>query len=240
MRLLLVEDEDAIRIPMLRALHKWGYEAEGAGSLAESWEVAERHGPEGLLSDLKLPDGNGLDIALHLGVPFVLMSGYASFDDAVVALRHNCVDFLTKPVTMKDLRHSLSRLQERQHGGEIELVTGASRLGWVTRTSSGIREQMLQVHEWRWDDPARAAGVFSELCACSTCLRQRQVAAELIQAAGNGRLVLNLLPSVWRMWLEAQVFWDTADNKDRHAFLEAECDRVDWRREGVLVECCHG
>jgi len=132
MRLLIVEDEAAIRSALARGLAQGGNEVIAAASLAEAREIARTRPPEALLSDLKLPDGSGLDFAGELGVPFIMMSGYASFDDAVAALRMGGVDFFTKPVAIKDLRRALERLQARARNDGLQVIDvgadGACRL----------------------------------------------------------------------------------------------------------------
>ena len=107
MHLLLLEDEPAIRTAVARGLRRAGHDVVVAASLAEARTMASQHPVEGLVSDLKLPDGSGLQAASEIGVPFILMSGMAVYDDAVAALRLGCVDFFTKPVSMQDVQQAL-------------------------------------------------------------------------------------------------------------------------------------
>ena len=63
MRILLVEDEGAIRHALSRGLSRSGYMVAAAGDLAEARKLAEEVRPQFVVTDLKLPDGSGLDLA---------------------------------------------------------------------------------------------------------------------------------------------------------------------------------
>ncbi len=96
------------------------YAVEAAGNLAEGRERLPAIQPDILLLDLKLPDGDGLDL-----LPFVLdnlpnttviiLSGYGDVSTAVEAIKEGAEDFLTKPVDPEYLRVLLERLVERKH-----------------------------------------------------------------------------------------------------------------------------
>ncbi len=105
MRLRVVEDEGSIRPALARGLGPYGHRIGTASCLSEARALTAKRQPEALISDLKLSDGNGLALALaeELGVPFLQMTGYGTFDDAVRSMRLGCHDFFTKPVTIKDV-----------------------------------------------------------------------------------------------------------------------------------------
>ena len=235
MRLLIVEDEAAIRSALVRGLAQGGNEVIAAASLAEAREIARARPPEALLSDLKLPDGSGLDFAGELGVPFVMMSGYASFDDAVSALRMGGVDFFTKPVAIKDLRRALERLQARARNDGLQVIDaapdGTCRLAQPAAVSLVV--QPFTANACAWATPAEAEARFAALAIEE--LTQRQVLAELMQAAPAGRVVINRGEGWWTVWLQAAVDWQGAQAERRQA-IEDLCERCVWRADGALVE----
>jgi two-component system, NtrC family, response regulator AtoC len=85
-----------------------------AHSVVEAREQIARQRPEVVLTDLKLPDGNGLDFLNDLncrtGIEIILITGHASVETAVEALRLGAADYLTKPINFRRLKALLSRL----------------------------------------------------------------------------------------------------------------------------------
>ncbi|MDA3962923.1 MAG: response regulator [Planctomycetota bacterium] len=238
MRLLLLEDEPAIRSALQRALRKWGYEVAAAASLEEARGLLSAFQPQALVSDLKLPDGSGLDLAKELGAPFILMSGYASFDDAVAALRLGCVDFLTKPVAMKALQRSLLGLTAGDASSELAVFVPAEQSALTAVSASAITSEPLFTKELTWTDREQGEAAFAAAGACADSIQERQVLAELMQAAEVARVVVNHGPQRWRAWLDAAVNWDaSAEQRDRRQFIDDLADRALFRPEGVIVEC---
>jgi DNA-binding NtrC family response regulator len=111
--LIVEDDEDSGR--MLAALVKReGHTAATAGSLEEARAFLAMQQPDLLLLDLHLPDGSGLDLfedaALLSDTEVVLMTGQASLDTSIRALRLGAADYLVKPVNPQHLKGLLSRL----------------------------------------------------------------------------------------------------------------------------------
>ncbi len=237
MRLLLVEDEASIRSAMVRGLTLQGHTVVAAGSLVEARALVAAQRPEALVSDLKLPDGNGLDLAEEFQLPAVMMTGYGTFDDAVRAMRLGAVDFFTKPVPIKDIAKALERIAARLGGGPTVLDPGPQpRL--VQHGATGLAARVVRSEAVAWTTPATAAAAFPALAGVLPGVVHRQVAAELMQAAPTGRLVVNLLPDAWSAWLEAGVEW--LAQPARRQLLEELCRSCAWRPDGALVECRHG
>ncbi len=242
MRLLLLEDEAAIRSALARAMQRWGHTVVTAADLAEARVRATEHRPEALVSDLKLPDGSSLQLARELALPFVLMSGYAAFDDAVEALRLGCVDFLTKPVALDVLRGSLERLAERLNGWEccvIEMDQADASLTLLRPRAEDFSRQTFQVLSATWADPGQAREAYARLLALAPGIRQRQVLAEILQSTSQGRIVVNAGPTWWRIFAQVSVDWDDAVGRDRHLLIAGLAHRVIRRPNGLIVECLH-
>lgn len=116
-KLLIVDDESAIRFGFSRYLSKAGYDVYEASCLAEARDAIIFQRFDAILLDLNLPDGNGLDWIIELrksqpDVALVIITGYGDIPVAVEAIRRGADNFLTKPVNMADLETFLRKSLE--------------------------------------------------------------------------------------------------------------------------------
>ena len=241
MHVLLVEDEDAIRSALTRGLASGGNTVDGAATLAEARAKAAKRHPDALVTDLKLPDGLGLDLAEELGVPFVQMTGYGTFDDAVRAIRLGCVDFFIKPVSLRDLRRSLERIAGRVTTDATPTVIDPER-GIVLRIIGDRPEpRPLSIAHARWDSaPSSSAttaiAAWHALQSAAPCLRHRQVIAELIRLFPAGRVVINQDERQWMAWLDTgDLIPDGRDFPESRSHLQTLARRVTWLADGGVV-----
>ena len=111
---LIVDDDADVRQVLAEFVEREGFAVATAGTLAEARSRSRPRPPDILLVDVRLPDGNGLDILEGLeptATPeIVLITGNASVETAVDALRRGVVDYLTKPVDFARLRMALANL----------------------------------------------------------------------------------------------------------------------------------
>jgi len=109
-RVLVVDDEEAARYGMRRALGGFDYEVEEAGSVEEARHVVNARRPDLLLLDVNLPGVSGLEYLRELaaegeGAPLVVMvTAYGSERVAVEAIKAGAYDYLSKPFEIDDLR----------------------------------------------------------------------------------------------------------------------------------------
>ena len=107
-RLLVVDDEGVIREGLTRILEGEGYEVEtfASGNLAiERMQAIEF---DLVITDLKMPGMNGIEVlkaikVLQPEVPVIIITGYASVDTAVDAMKNGAVDYISKPFTREEL-----------------------------------------------------------------------------------------------------------------------------------------
>ena len=102
-KILILDDEPNILVTLSRALELEGYAVEPAKRVAEAEALLEKGGFALALFDVKLPDGDGIELLSRVkraadAPPVVMMSGHGSIDDAVRAIQLGAVDFLEKPI----------------------------------------------------------------------------------------------------------------------------------------------
>jgi len=105
---LVVDDDADIRAALADLARLEGFETMSAGTLAEARDRLAGVTPALLITDLGLPDGSGLDLVAGFGEgprpEVVLVTGNATVDSAVAALRTGVLDYLTKPVDVARLK----------------------------------------------------------------------------------------------------------------------------------------
>ena len=111
---LLVEDEPDFAESVTRVLRAAGYEVKAVSSVAEAEASLRRCDPDVVLSDVHLPDGNGMDLLKAVLVrdplrPIILMTGSGSVDLAVEATLHGAFDYLLKPVERTQLLEAIEK-----------------------------------------------------------------------------------------------------------------------------------
>ena len=117
-RLLVVDDEADAREGLARIVAGWGYEVEAAASAEAALELVDEYRPDVVITDLVLPEMDGLKLLermLQAARPPVvlLITGHASVETAVEAMRRGAADFLTKPVEVAQLQVRLEKAIER-------------------------------------------------------------------------------------------------------------------------------
>ncbi len=117
--ILLVEDKTELREMLATALARMQYEVTPAADVAAALTALRRRRFSAVLTDLKLPNGTGMDVlraALETdaATPIVLMTAYGGVAEAVAAMRDGAYDFIQKPIDLEHLRHLLVRALERQ------------------------------------------------------------------------------------------------------------------------------
>ena len=117
--ILVVDDDASIREALVAGLKKLGQEIIAAASGAEALEEVRRQPVDLAIIDLKLPDMEGTDLfeALRIIRPdaiAIMISGLATVDDAVTALKKGIYDFITKDFRMHELRKVVSKALETQ------------------------------------------------------------------------------------------------------------------------------
>lgn len=146
-RVLVVDDEPDIRELLDLTLARMGLAADCAGSLAEAKRLLKNGRYRLCLTDMRLPDGEGLDLVRHIGehcqeLPVAVITAYGSMENAVSALKAGAFDYLAKPVSLEQLRALVKSAIDLPRQGEIGSTSvGQTLLG----ESPGMRETRVLV-----------------------------------------------------------------------------------------------
>ncbi len=106
---LIVDDEPDIRELLDITMSRMGIETRCAESVAEARKLLDKESFDLCLTDMKLPDGDGLELVKYIQegaeqLPVVVITAYGSMDIAVKAMKQGAFDFLSKPVDLAALR----------------------------------------------------------------------------------------------------------------------------------------
>jgi len=117
-RILIVDDELVVRDSLARWFTAEGYEAKALASAREALEVATQEWDLALL-DIKMPGMDGMELEAKLkesdpDLVLIMMTGYATVDTAVKALKNGAYDYLTKPVDPDELSHLVAKALEHR------------------------------------------------------------------------------------------------------------------------------
>ncbi len=147
-RILVIDDEQAIRESMRMILEYEGYEFLQSGSAQEGMALVDRETPDLVFLDIKMPGMDGLDAlgrikAKHEALPVVIVSGHGTVSTAVEATRKGAFDFIEKPLErervlltirnaldqsrLRDENRSLKRAVEVRH----QMVGESTAIGGV-------------------------------------------------------------------------------------------------------------
>jgi two-component system, OmpR family, response regulator MprA len=163
MRVLVVEDDDAVRSAIRRALILAGYEVLQAGSGSTGLLEAETSMPDAIVLDLGLPDIDGMEVCRRLReagnrVPILMLTARDAIEDRVEGLEAGADDYLVKPYDVRELRARLQAITRRHVEGtdggmlrfaHIELDPGlhGARIGEreveLTRTEFQLLELLM-------------------------------------------------------------------------------------------------
>jgi two-component system, NtrC family, nitrogen regulation response regulator NtrX len=137
-RILIVDDEENIGRSLRMILEREGYAVSVCRSVAEFRRHPDAQRADAYLLDMKLPDGNGIDLLKVVrqngsAAPAVMISGHGTIADAVEATRAGAFDFLEKPLSrdrvLLAVKHALEHNTLRQENERLrELVGGAPKM----------------------------------------------------------------------------------------------------------------
>jgi len=131
--LLIVDDDEAFLRRLARAMEKRGFAPEAVQNVTEGKMVANTRPPAYAVVDLRLEDGNGLDVveALRSRRPearIIVLTGYGAIATAVAAVKMGAIDYLSKPADANDITNAL--LSQGEAPPPPENPMSADRVRW--------------------------------------------------------------------------------------------------------------
>ncbi len=145
MHVLVLDDELALREILGATVAKAGYSVALAASAKEAAGKLARGDVDIALCDIKLPDGNGIDLvretlASGIDTAFIMVTAYGSMETAVEALRAGASDYIVKPVRSEEVLHRLA---------QIAAVRGLREENWALRKAVSANSVKL----YHWNSP---------------------------------------------------------------------------------------
>ncbi len=127
---LVVDDEPDIRELLELTLARMDIDTQAAANISEARALLDRHRFDLCLTDMKLPDGNGIELVEHIQhkhsrLPTAVLTAHGNMESAVQALKAGAFDFVSKPLDLQMLRSlvttALKLNRQRQSGGKSSL-----------------------------------------------------------------------------------------------------------------------
>src|ERR687885_1263660 len=129
-RILVADDDGAIRNLLKDFLGGEGFETVGARSGKEVLQAASATSPDLMLLDLRMPDWDGMEVMRRLkerdvGVPAILMTAYGTSSSAIQAIQLGAFDYITKPFELEDVLLTVQRFFEHDRlASEVRKLRG--------------------------------------------------------------------------------------------------------------------
>jgi signal transduction histidine kinase len=156
-KILIIDDEEAIRDSCSQIIRKDGHVAETAEDGSKGLEKIRKVSPDMALIDLKMPGINGIDVLrqvkeINPNIIPVVITGYASIESAVEAMKIGAYDYLPKPFAPGQLRMIIKRgLERRRLILEAESLREEKKLmeeAFITMVSHQLRSPLVAIQQY--------------------------------------------------------------------------------------------
>jgi two-component system response regulator PilR (NtrC family) len=139
---LIVDDEPDLRTLYELTLLREGYRVDAAATMGEAWQLLEQRRFDAVITDMRLPDGLGLELLQHIVAQqrperCVVMTAYGSAENAVEALKAGAFDYLTKPVDLKQFRSVVASAIQESGASERRVGAGQRAAGAAGERTGG-------------------------------------------------------------------------------------------------------
>ncbi len=154
----VVDDDEAIRFVLERALGRAGYQTESFGSVNEVTTALQSKHPAVILTDIRLPDADGLSVlqtleSLGVEVPVIAMTAFSDLDQAVTAFQSGVFDYLSKPFDLDKVLAVVARAsavpttapEVEETAGEDVLIGESTAMQEVFRTIGRLSRSSISV-----------------------------------------------------------------------------------------------
>ena len=202
MKILLVDDEQPLLKALGRSLTALGHTVCTANGAVKALREMEAETPDVVISDIKMPEMNGLDLLERIrvqfvGTPVILMTGYGTETTAISALQNGAYDYIRKPVRLEKLLDILDQIDSRRH---LEAKWVLEYEGYAPGGYAGALEKLIE------RIPTEADGTTLQVAA--KCRRTE-------------RLWQQVEPVLQKLCTEKEI-------KNLNAFLKESTDLMAW------------
>ncbi len=137
-RVLVVDDEENIRLVLRTLLKRHGYEVEAAPGGEEALGLVESFGPDVVITDVRMPRMGGMDLLSTLrakgnDATVIVMSAYGNLDQAIDAIKAGAYDYIQKPFKPDEIVLALRKAEERES---------------LRRENRALREEIRREHKF--------------------------------------------------------------------------------------------
>jgi DNA-binding NtrC family response regulator len=118
-KIIIIDDDMLTRVSTADLIKSWGYEVETAASFNDGLRLVNEAVPDVAIIDLRLPDGDGMELLglireQHPQVDAVILTGHASIDSAIEAIKNGAENYLEKPSDPNRLLVTLKKIAEKK------------------------------------------------------------------------------------------------------------------------------
>jgi DNA-binding response OmpR family regulator len=171
-RILVVDDEDAVRRTLTQLFTRMGYQAAEATSGQEALEQIAAQRFDLVILDIRMPDMDGTEVlkAARPTAPntvFILLTAHGTLDSAIVAIRHGAFDYLVKPSPVQEIVRAVEaglaerqrRLSREEPVALLERALTSLKVAGERQDTISSAERFLQAHDLTVDTLRRLAVV---------------------------------------------------------------------------------
>ena len=174
-RILIVDDEEAVRTVLANFMSREGFESDCAASGDEAIRLLETRRYDFVITDLMMPGDDGLELlqrirAMNSDVPVAIMTGFGTLDRTIEALRRGAVDFIEKPFDFNHISQLLYKVFERQRreAGYSEALALLVSGTFVLPNDPVVLESAARLATKRLEGTHSHDGVYLALIECLT------------------------------------------------------------------------
>lgn len=155
---LIVDDEPDIRELLDITLSRMGLETHSAATLEQAREMVATMAPDLCLTDMRLPDGNGISLVEYIQreyshIPVAMITAHGSVETAISALKAGAFDFISKPIELETLRNLVGNalkldmdVARTQGAVDEELIGSAPAVQTLRKQISKLARSQAPVH----------------------------------------------------------------------------------------------
>lgn len=149
-KVLVIDDEADIRHLLTMTLIQMGLDVSSSKDLTDAKKQLSEEQFHFCLTDLKLPDGNGLDFVKYVRkqyphMPIAVITAFGSTDNAIEAMKLGAFDFLPKPIDLSHLRQLLKHAFKYVDGKQVEPQAPFTFLAGSSEAINKLREKMVKI-----------------------------------------------------------------------------------------------